>query len=91
VASHASARKRARQNKKRRAAAAQVKSGMKTALKKARRAVDAAERDSLPLTRQAESALRHAAARGVVPKKRASRQISRLMKALQRGRSPARD
>jgi small subunit ribosomal protein S20 len=85
VANHASARKRARQNKKRRAAAARVKSGTKTTLKKARRAIDVAQGDPLPLAREAESALRRAAARGVVPKRRASRQISRLMKALQRG------
>jgi small subunit ribosomal protein S20 len=91
VANHPSARKRARQNKKRRTAAAQVKSGMKTRMKKARRAIDAREGDSQALARQAESALRRAAARGVVPKRRASRQISRLMKALQRGQASPRD
>ena len=84
MANHPSARKRARQNKKRRSANIKVKGAVKTALKRARGSVASADSDAQSLARRAESALRTAASRGVIPKRRASRQISRLMKSLKR-------
>ena len=87
MANHPSARKRARQNKKRRAANVRLKSSMKTALKKARAAVTGTAGDALPLARAAESALGRAVSRDVVSKRRASRKVSRLMKALNRAKA----
>lgn len=87
MANHPSARKRARQNKKRRAANVQIKSSMKTALKKARVAVTGAAGDAHTLARAAETALDRAASRGVVSKQRVSRKVSRLMKALNRAKA----
>jgi small subunit ribosomal protein S20 len=82
VANHPSARKRARQNKKRRAANVQIKSAVRTSLKKARRIVETGGKDAAAQIRLAESAMRRAASKGIIPKRRASRQISRLARAL---------
>lgn len=82
MANHPSARKRARQNKKRRAANARVKSTVRTSLKKARRAVEEGAKDAPGQVRLAESAVRRAAAKGIIPRRRASRQISRLARAI---------
>jgi len=87
VANHPSAKKRARQNKKRHAANVRIKSSMKTALKKGRTAVTGAADDALALARTAEKALNTAASRGVISKQRVSRKVSRLMKALNRAKA----
>jgi small subunit ribosomal protein S20 len=87
VANHPSAEKRARQNKKRRTANVRIKSTMKTALKKAREAVTGGAGDAATLAREAEAALSKAASRGVVSKRRVSRKVSRLMKALGRAKA----
>lgn len=84
MANHASAEKRARQNKKRRTANVRIKSTMKTALKRARTAVTGAAGDAITLAREAEAALNKAASRGVVSRRRVARKVSRLMKALSR-------
>ncbi len=78
MANHPSARKRARQNKKRHAANVQIKSAVKSSLKKARRLVEETSKDAAAQVRLAESAIKRAASKGLVPKRRASRQISRL-------------
>ena len=87
MANHPSAEKRARQNKKRRAANVRIKSTMKTALKKARAVVAGPQEDAIALARAAETALKRAASRGVISKQRVSRKVSRLMKSLNRARA----
>ncbi len=82
VANHKSARKRARQSKERRARNLHVKSRMRTLVKQfqsATAADDASAREKLKI---AESAIRKAASKGVIPKRRASRAVGRLAKLL---------
>ncbi|OGP83193.1 MAG: 30S ribosomal protein S20 [Deltaproteobacteria bacterium RBG_13_65_10] len=87
MANHPSARKRARQNKKRRAANAQVKSVVRGAVKKARLAVTGDPAHAAALVRTAEAELKRAASKGIIPKQRAARKVSRLMKAAHRAKS----
>jgi len=84
VANHPQARKRARQNRKRRAANVRIKTAVKGAVKKARLATDSSSKETL--ARGAESAIRRASSKGVIPKRRASRQIGRLHKAARRAK-----
>lgn len=82
MANHKSARKRARQSVKRRARNRHVRSGVRSALKRARAAVAEGNAEQLPSAlREAESALRRASSKGVVPRKRASRLVSRLARS----------
>ena len=85
MANHKSAKKRARQDLKRRARNRQVKSRIRGAIKTFRVAVedDDAEKTGAAL-RSAEGILRRAATKGVIPRKQASRRISRLTKAKNR-------
>lgn len=80
MAHHKQALKRLRQSLKRRARNRHFKSTMKTAIKKALNAAgtEAAEE----AFRKAESTIMHVASKGVIPKKRASRLVSRLAKRL---------
>jgi small subunit ribosomal protein S20 len=89
VANHPSARKRARQNKKRRAANVQLRSSVKTAVKNARVSLSDPKTDAVTAVRRAESALSRAASKGVIPKGRVSRKVSRLMKAAHRRQAAA--
>jgi small subunit ribosomal protein S20 len=57
---------------------------MRTAVKQARATLASGGETAQSALRQAESVLRRAASRGVIPKKRASRQISRLAKSANR-------
>ena len=85
MATHKSARKRARQSILRRARNRHVRSSVKGAVKRVRGAFesdDAAETQAA--VRSAEGVLRRAASKGVIPKKRASRQISRLARRANR-------
>ena len=82
MATHKSAQKRARQALRRRARNRQVRSQVRTAVKVAREAVASETREGVVESiRSAEGLLRRAASKGVIPKKRASRQVSRLAKA----------
>jgi small subunit ribosomal protein S20 len=84
VANHKSAKKRARQALQRRARNRQVRGGVRTAVKSARRTLAQGEPEAaVAALRGAERLIRKAASKGVIPKKRASRQVSRLAK--QRG------
>lgn len=85
MANHKSAKKRARQDLKRRARNRQVRSRVRGAIKACREAVagDDAEQAGNAL-RTAEGVLRRAATKGVIPRKQASRRISRLSKAKNR-------
>jgi small subunit ribosomal protein S20 len=91
LATHKSAEKRARQALRRRARNRQVRSHVRSAVKDARSAVAGGEApQAQQAVRSAEGTLRRAASKGVIPKKRASRQVSRLAKSLaakDRGRS----
>lgn len=79
MANHKSARKRIRQSEKRRKRNQHIRSGMRTEIKRFREAVAsgdstlAGERFGL-----AERAIRRAASKGVIPRRRADRQVSRL-------------
>lgn len=78
MANHKSAIKRARQNLVRRDRNRALKSEVRATLKRARTALDGGADDAAERVRQAESQLRRAASRGVIPAKRASRLVSRL-------------
>jgi small subunit ribosomal protein S20 len=81
VANHKSAKKRARQMLVRRARNRHVRSSMRTAVKAIPSSASGGESDeSTRALRAAEGSIRRAASKGVIPKKRASRQISRLVK-----------
>ena len=79
VAQHKSAKKRARQALKRQARNRRARGGIKTAAKRVRESLAAgdgqAAAQALP---QAEGLIRRAASKGVIPKRRASRTVSRL-------------
>ncbi|HTM20904.1 MAG TPA: 30S ribosomal protein S20, partial [Kofleriaceae bacterium] len=76
--SHKSAEKRDRQKKRRNAANKLNVGAMRTALKKARAAVDAKAADAKTLVAQAVSIVDRAVTKGVIKKNAASRYISRL-------------
>jgi small subunit ribosomal protein S20 len=81
LAHHKSAKKRARQSLQRRARNRHALSTVRTAIKAARAAVDEGQGEaSTAALRHAERSIRKAASKGVIPKKQASRRISRLTK-----------
>jgi small subunit ribosomal protein S20 len=83
LATHKSAVKRARQALRRRARNRQVRSRLRSAVKEVRDAVAGGSREgALESLRRAEGILRRAASKGVIPKKRASRQVARLARAV---------
>jgi small subunit ribosomal protein S20 len=85
MANHASAEKRNRQRIKRTARNRAAKSELRTALKKARTALKGAAQGAAATTlNAAQSALDRAAAKGVIPARRASRTKSRLALAAKR-------
>ena len=85
MATHKSARKRVRQTVKRRARNRHVRTGLRSAVKNAREAVAEGDAEKVPgALRDAESALRRASSKGVIPRKRASRLVSRLAKSANR-------
>jgi small subunit ribosomal protein S20 len=86
VATHESAEKRARQALKRRDRNRTVKSRMKSALKDFATAVETDKAAAAARLKEAESQLRRAASKGIVPARRASRKISRMAKRLHRAK-----
>ncbi len=79
VATHKSARKRARQAIKRRTRNRDLRTRTKGAVKRVRAALEANDSEGAQSSlRTAESILRRAASKGALPKKRMSRLISRL-------------
>ncbi|NNL66336.1 MAG: 30S ribosomal protein S20 [Myxococcales bacterium] len=78
MANHKSALKRTRQNTVRRDRNRAIKSRLRATLKEARAAVDASAEGAAELVKTAESQLRRAASKGVIPPQRASRLVSRL-------------
>jgi small subunit ribosomal protein S20 len=83
LAQHKSAKKRARQDEKRRARNRHVRSRLKTAVKDLRTALlggdGEAKRSALC---NAEREIRKAASKGVLSKKQASRRVSRLARSV---------
>lgn len=79
MANHPSALKRERQAQKRRIRNRAMNSRVKTAIKKVLNAISESGAEAIKTTlRDATSTLDKAASKGVIPKKRASRKISRL-------------
>lgn len=87
MASHKSAEKRARQDAKRRERNRTIRARTRSVLKGVREELEAGTGDLVARARQAESALRRAASKGVIPKRRASRLVSRLAKRANRAKS----
>ena len=83
MANTASAKKRMRQNARRRLVNRTVTTRARTYLKRARQAVDEGEAAAADAVRQAISELDRAAAKGVLHKNNADRRKRRLMKRLQ--------
>lgn len=75
-----SSEKRNRQNQKRAARNRVYRSAARTAVKKARLAIEQGDDNALELVRKAEQALDRAATKGVVHKNNAARRQSRLMR-----------
>ncbi len=80
MANHKSAEKRARQNEKRRERNRTVRARTRSVLKGVRADLEAGTGDPAARARDAERALRRAASKGVIPKRRASRLVSRIAK-----------
>ena len=82
MANHKQALKRHRQSLKARGRNVHFRSALKTAVRKALSAKSEKGSDPAAAFRTAESAIQHVASKGVIPKKRASRKVSRLAKRL---------
>ena len=83
MANHKSALKRIRQSERRRKRNQHIRSGMRTEIKNLREAIEAGDA-TLAGERlaRAETAIRRAATKGVIPKRRADRSVSRLAKSV---------
>lgn len=82
MATHKSAAKRARQALVRRARNRDKRSRLRRAVRAARAAIEAGDQQAAgAAVREAESLLRRASSKGVLHRKTASRQISRLARA----------
>ena len=85
MANHKSAKKRARQTRKRTERNRGTRSRVKSAVKSARSALAAGDtEETAAALKAAEGVLRRAASKGAIPKKRASRHVSRLAKSQHR-------
>ncbi len=85
MANHPSAEKRNRQRLKRTSRNRAVRSAVRTALKKARTALDSGDQaTAAPLVKEASVALAKAASKNVVHPRAASRTTSRIMAQLHR-------
>ncbi len=80
LANHKSAEKRARQNAKRRDRNRTVRARTRSVVRGVRADLEQGTGDLAVRAREAESALRRAATKGVIPKRRASRLVSRIAK-----------
>ena len=82
MANHKSAMKRARQTVQRRARNRHKRSRLRTAVRKAREAIDQGDATgAASAVRNAESLLRRAASNGLLHSKTASRHVARLARA----------
>ena len=86
MANHKQALKRYRQSVKANANNVRDRSIMKTAVKKVVAAEEAGDKSVIAtVARKAESVIAHTASKGVIPKRRASRKISRLARRVAAG------
>ncbi len=89
MANHASAEKRNRQRIVRTERNRAGKSALRTEIKKARAAIQAAPKDAAAVVKLATVLADKTASKGVVPKKRASRLKARLARALHKASKAA--
>jgi small subunit ribosomal protein S20 len=89
LANTRSAEKRNRQAQKRRTRNVQVRTGLKSAVKKAREALAKGEAGAKEAVQAALRTLDKAASKGIIHKNAASRRISRLAKAAAKAAAPA--
>ena len=83
MANHKSAEKRIRQNLKRRMRNKRIRTSMRTVVKNCRTALEGSDAEEAREKFQAaERSLRHAASKGIIPKARVNRAVSRLAKRL---------
>lgn len=87
MARHKSAQKRARQDVKRRERNRTIRTRTRGVVKSLRSELESGGAAVEQKLRSAEGALRRAATKGVIPKRRASRQVSRLTKAANRAKA----
>ena len=87
MARHKSAEKRARQDVKRRERNRTIRTRTHGVVKSLRSEIESGGTAVEQKLRNAEGALRRAATKGVIPKRRASRQVSRLTKAANRAKA----
>jgi small subunit ribosomal protein S20 len=87
LARHKSAQKRARQDVKRRERNRTIRTRTRGVVKSLRSEIESGGTAVEQKLRSAEGALRRAATKGVIPKRRASRQVSRLTKAANRAKA----
>ncbi len=80
MATHKSAKKRAKQSQVRRLRNKSVKTTLKNLEKKLKEAKETNSDDKNEIMRQTQSAIHKAAQKGIIHKKTASRKISRLFK-----------
>ncbi len=79
MANHKSAVKRIRQSEKRRLHNKSIRTAMRTVIKQGRTALEGDDAEAAKeKVRAAEASLRRAASKGIIPKKRADRTVSRL-------------
>ena len=89
MATHKSAEKRARQNERRRERNRQARSRIRTLEKDFEKALGGGQREEAQAQlRGVEGALRRAAAKGLLPKRRASRRVSRMAKRVNKATAP---
>jgi small subunit ribosomal protein S20 len=81
MANHKSAIKRIAQSEKKRLRNRNIKSSVKTAMKKAISAIESKSPETKELLVQAESAVGKAVAKGIYHKKNGSRKVSRLIES----------
>lgn len=83
MANHKSAEKRIRQNEKRRMANKRIRTAMRSVVKNCNTALESGDADDAKQKfRAAERSLRQTASKGIIPKTRADRAVSRLAKRL---------
>ena len=83
MANHKSALKRARQSDKRRLRNQDIRSRVRTFVKKFRAALEAGDAaEAQKSFREAEREIRRASTKGVIPARRADRSVSRLARSL---------
>lgn len=86
MARHKSAQKRARQDIKRREHNRTIRGKTRSVVKEVRSEIESGAAGVETRLREAERALRKAASKGIIPKGRASRLVSRLAKAANRAK-----